>query len=352
MVPDPAEPHTFGRIASLFRRRPKDPAPPEDRAWLRTNLEHSLPFLSAGGLTLGIGVWLHAVQQHSVNHGLSLWLLLVAIGATVVGGGVALTLVNAAEDAPEPDHRFILVDRSEYAELRAARQQLESGPTGEPEESPPWAESESEHEAGFPPSPPERPAPAVAAAAGPAAPAVPTAGTGGQARPASPGALPEAETRRPTAGPTDWLEGPRVPASPAPSSGPGATKAEVLARPPPTPAAGARKEIPSPVEASFDELVSELNTIAGEAGAPPVQETPRVTLTSSIARSQNRCTSCARSLEPNEPSVACVSCATPLCPACQEASTRRRGIALCVECARVFDKPEMWFSAQGSDPPE
>jgi len=366
----------------LSNRSALDAAPPErasgrtadpDAGWLRENLEFSLPFLLAGGVCLGLGLWIRTTQAaHAAGH-LSVWLLMVAIGVAVLGGGVALTFVAEEPSGigPPEDDRYVLVDRTDWERYQAGPQDgevVETEPPSRPEyledvpgeatESPggppPWAE-ETEPLVKPEPAPvaTHRPLSAPTAHAGatgtlPPSDSVrvspgPTAvGVRAEARPSQPrGAMPPGPSPAQPAGPGGSRPVPTAPqTSPEPTSTPRPVSAPERAgysRPtasPPTPA--------NPVEERFEELVSELNAIAGSSEATTGLAPPTRTLTSTLARSQNRCTSCARHLDDVGRSI-CVSCETPICTDCQDASLRRRGIALCSECARVFDQPEVWL---------
>jgi hypothetical protein len=348
-------------------------SPPSTFSSLHENLEHSLPFVLAGALCLGIGFWINATTPHTAGHP-SLWLLLVAIGASVVGGGIALTFVSGDEQAAAGliDERFVLVERSEWERLQGPSlaetggmapsvppsEYLEDAPSApvSPDGPPPWSESEPEVAPPLPsPGPRATAATEVTDARVPlplnASPEVP------QVSP-TPRSPHDTYTRGPSSAasrvpqtqgsPTrvsETLRSPATSVSPAsPSALEGPRPYSVITpvpRPESTPTAPARPS--SPAEVHLEELVSELNAIAGEPTAPAPPPTPsRGSLTSTIARSQNRCTSCARQLD-EQTGVICVSCETPLCSDCQDASVHKRGVALCTECARVFDHPDVWL---------
>jgi len=353
-----------GGRSSATRRTP---------SWFHENLEHSLPFMLAGGLCLGIGFWIDATTAHTPGHP-SIWLLLVAVGATVVGGGVALTFVSEETEpsAEVIENRFVMVDREEWERLHGpevteappvtpgspAEYLEDAPPTPEsPDAPPPWLESEPE----------PQPLPAAGSRgvteewgarvpARAAASATPTAQPPLSARSYDSAPVPP---WAPVAGAPAQIGPPRGTPDPSvPAASLSQPASAVAGGPPAKPgtAAQARPELTgkpaapsiSPAEENLEELVSELNAIAGSQVAPTAPPPPsRTSLTSTIARSQNRCTSCARQLD-EQRAVVCVSCETPLCSQCQEASTRKRGVALCTECARVFDHPEVWLGR----PPE
>jgi hypothetical protein len=349
-------------------------SPPSTPSWLRENLEHSLPFVLAGGLCLGVGFWIDATTVPAPGHP-SLWLLLVAVGAVVVGGGVALTFVSEEPDGPAApsDERFVLVDRAEWERLRSPvtteaveassvppSDYLEDVPASEPSpsEPPPWDETEPERTAPVPPWAPSNTPPA---ASGPASfPSGPGLSRKEPDTPPRPASLTSPSLDALGQGPVVTHPGPV--SSPQPPSAPPRPSAAASPSPPPgpearsgltpqEPAPGRRLNPsvpgppPSPLEAQFEELVSELNAVAGPAEVPVPPAPHRSTLTSTIARSQNRCISCAGPLEEGSGSI-CVSCETPLCQSCQDASMRKRGVALCTECARVFDHPDVWLTRQ------
>lgn len=96
--------------------------PPGGRPWLRENLEHSLPVILAGVLCLGIGVWLGVSQIHATGSRLPLWLLVAAIGVTLIGGGSVLTLIEEVEDVANSrrvPEGYVLVNQNEWVRLRS-----------------------------------------------------------------------------------------------------------------------------------------------------------------------------------------------------------------------------------------
>lgn len=84
--------------------------------WLAENLEQGLPFLIGGGLCVGLGIWFALHSTLGVTARPPLWLLLAAVGATLGGGGFALSVVEepTAETGFDGTGEYVLLPRSEY----------------------------------------------------------------------------------------------------------------------------------------------------------------------------------------------------------------------------------------------
>jgi hypothetical protein len=295
------------------------------RSWLRQNLEHSLPFLLAGALCVGLAVWLHLGSPHAVGSRLSLWVLLAAVGVTLAGGGLALTLVDEPQ-APmtvEGEGDYVMVTRSEWEQRRSggpgpADDTLREGPAQ------PWDESGPTLVAGSP-----SPSPAPTAAYDPTLVATVSEDLlRAQRFPVAPG--PTGPVGLPVATERPAVQEGRVP---GPGSSPTTPKA------PPAQSVHGREAGPKPhppispawQEDAIHELESVLEQFGRDAGArPPGAASPKPQF------SIDRCISCG-AVVTGYSEQACVVCDRPLCDRCLERSVAEGRPAVCPLCPPLQD---------------
>jgi len=291
------------------------------RSWLRTNLEHSLPFLVGGGVCIGLAAWMDVSQLHVVSSRLSLWTLFAAVGLTLGGGGVALTLV---EEPPVPGQTgeagdYVLVARAEWEEWRAHQESAHQ----------PWSESTEEE---VPVVPAPEPVELLPTTSGPAGPpgydatlvARASADLLEQAR--SPTTPVPPTQGSPTAAPVPTGGSPD-PRGPAPATRPTGPSKEPTGtapgRPPAPPAAPpAWQEEPNP------ELESVLQQLEHAAALLPSARTPRP-----AAAPVERCVSCGGQVTAYS-EQSCVVCERPMCDTCLEQSVVDGRPSVCPTCPR------------------
>ncbi len=152
-------------------------ATPPTRVTARANLEHSLPFLVAGVLMVGVGAWFGISHLQPAGSRGAFWLLVVGLGVTLTGGGLALTLSEPPDPAsgPTPYGDYVLVPRGDWVRWQQEGFGVPSGPPAPPApaETPVWQETEPEAPASQTVAAPATPA----ARAPPSAPEVPGAPT-------------------------------------------------------------------------------------------------------------------------------------------------------------------------------
>jgi hypothetical protein len=309
--------------------RPADgPVPPRvgtdgvrSRSWLRENLEHSLPFLLAGALCVGLAVWLHLGPPHLVGSRLSLWMLLAAVGVTLAGGGLALTLVDEphAQGTVDRAGDYVMVTRSEWEHWQGGSAPPTDGaPRREP--SQPWDESDAEVVGG---SPSPSPTP-TGAAYDPALVATVSADllraqrSPAASGPTGPAVVPVAAARpeAPQGGGSIPGSAPEVPKAPSPGPARGG-EAGPKPRPPIAPAWQ---------EDAIHDLESVLEQFGGDATARlPSAAPPRP------QASMDRCVACGAAVT-GYSEQACVVCDRPLCDRCLEQSVAEGRPAVCPLC--------------------
>jgi hypothetical protein len=291
------------------------------RSWIRENLEHSLPFILGGALCVGLAVWLHLGQPHVVSSRLSLWILLAAVGVTLAGGGLALTLVDEPQAQVPPDREgdYVMVTRSEWDQWQSGGA---SPASGAPREEPPQPWDEANPEAvGGSPSPPPAPTAApydpglVATASEDLLRAQRPTVAGGPTGPAAASVT----TERPEAPPGSVLAPGLALGAPAgPSPGPArGGEAGPTPRPPIAPAWQ---------EDAIQELESVLEQFGGDATARPTGAAPQ-----RPQISIDRCIACGAAVT-GYSEQACVVCDRPLCDRCLERSVAEGRPAVCPLC--------------------
>jgi hypothetical protein len=309
--------------------RPTDgQAPPQvdagelrSQSWLRQNLEHSLPFILGGALCVGLAVWLHLGPSHAAGSRLSLWILLAAVGVTLAGGGLALTVVDEpqAQGTPDREGDYVMVARSEW-------EQWQSGgappPEGAPHAEPPqpWDETNPEVVSGSP-SPPSAP---TGAAYDPAL--VATVSEDLLRAQRSPGASgPTGPAEVPVA--TERFEAPQ-------GGGPALGRVpEVPKAPSPAPARGGEagpKPRPPIAPVWQEDAIQELESVLEQFGGEMTAKTPRPALPRPQA-SIDRCIACGAAVT-GYSEQACVVCDRPLCDRCLERSVAEGRPAVCPLC--------------------
>jgi len=295
-------------------------------AWALENLEHSLPFLLGGAVCIGLGVWLHLSQPAQLGSRASLWMLLAAVGVTLGGGGLALTLIEESpmDEPPGGDADYVMVSRSVWEAWQGAGALPPTMPPGG-EPSPPWDES-------IPAPPPDSSAPA----AGPVpAPYDSTLVANvsddllraqrpvGEGRPTGPPYSP-AGAGGPPSGPTGVAGGPPVAAvlrTPAPPPPPG-TVPGPRARP--------------PISAAWQEdAIHELESVLQQFGHGPVSSLPEGEQRAP-APLIDRCIACGAAVT-GYSEQACVVCDRPLCDRCLERSVSEGRPAVCPTCPPPAD---------------
>lgn len=281
--------------------------------WLRENLARSLPVLVVGGLGVVIAVWLDASHVHLLSSRLPFGLLLGAVGGTLLGGGVALTIVEEPTPAfaPVPEG-YVVVERAAWERLRA---DLE----------PPWQE-------GVEPTPEVLyPVPGPDAGIGPT-----TSPVGrSHARVASEEAR-GTTPRRPPSAPATPAAPPVTPSGPPPTLAVGLAEAAAPASaappvPPPRPPAGAPfPASPPPRPSSHEELIREFEAVLSRLDRAPLP-TPRTATPQRPSRTTDRCLACGALVTAYLEQV-CVVCDRPLCDRCLDATIVAGHPSVCEGC--------------------
>jgi hypothetical protein len=286
---------------------------------LRQNLEHSLPFLAAGVLMVGVGVWFGFSHLHPAGSRGAFWLLVVGLGATLVGGGLALTISEPPDDVRGPTAYgdYVLVPRSDWVRWQEEGYPPfgQAGP-GAPEplpEPPIWQETEPEG-AGPGTTAPMSVAPVSSPALSDTA-SVPTP---------PPSVAPAAAAPPPSANDSDLIaqvseELLRAPRHPW---------IEASVPPPPSPPSG----VPAWREDAIQRLEAELAAIEPET-QPPATHAP----TPVPPGNMERCISCGGETTSYSEQV-CVMCDRPLCDACLERSVAEGRPSVCPYC-KLPDRP-------------
>lgn len=297
-------------------RRPFRDVPP----WLRENLEHSLPFLVGGGVCVGLAVWLHLFVVQDGGSRLSLWMLLAAIGGTLSGGGVALTVVEEPQPMPGADTgALVSVPRTEWEAWQRSRSALREpapAPTPGPTRVP----------AGLPVRSPGPAPPAPAVASRP-----PVIDAAAVARVTEDLLRPGTSQPRPP----EWgVTGPApirtVPASHATASaGVPATRstarpssAPVISKPPSTPAPVPPVWLEEPLR-EFESMLADIEQGTRAAPSPASLRQHPAPL--------DRCVGCGTSVNVYS-EQACIVCDRPLCDRCLEQSVIDGRPATCAAC--------------------
>ncbi len=294
-------------------------------AWFRENLEHSLPILLAAGTCLGLAVWLHADAATIGRSRLALWTLAAALGVTLGGGGIALTLVDDSEGpAPSADPDQVLVPRAEWELWHQGATPAESAPEAPWSEGPPEAqaeEGETESEA-------ELPAPtAVTPAVDPSMVRAASAQILAEAAPAVRGVPTTAATAEASPSPAPSLNRSAGPSPPPPpkTSTPlrtGAPSSPVQVAPPP------------PVWQ--EEPMRELESVLAELQSSVAASAPRSALRGPLPRKESAprresCVGCGASVAAYSEQT-CIVCDRSLCDACLERSVADGRPAVCPHC--------------------
>lgn len=314
----------IGRSRTLPSRRNPRSSPLGSRRWLLENLEHSLPAIIVGTVCVGLGIWFNATEVHALANHPSFWSLLIAAGATIAGGGVALTLVDdETHESPfaVPDG-YVVVERSRIEALQqalAARTPRPAPVTPPPESS---GAPAPRHTAGVTPA--VRPSILVddrlvrelsenvlrearARSQGETSASHPPASGLGEVRPSTPVDNHPGTPRR-----ADDSSGatahPRPPLAPSPSQVP-----------------------PRAIEPAKG-LESMLQLL--EKGAAQIR--PRVR--PPISRPMAVCVSCSAPVEAYSEQV-CVSCNLPLCDTCLDRSVDAGHPAICPSCEGRSQRP-------------
>jgi hypothetical protein len=295
------------------------------RSWLRTNLEHSFPFLLTSAVLVGTAAWLGTNHTSGASPAASLWVLLAALGITVGGGGVALTLVEDPE-APSglaPGTEYVLVRRSEWEAWKSS--QAPSTSHGSPKSPLPAASQ-----------PPTRVEPVVATQV-PRAPAIdPTVVSR-----ASEQLLAGAPAR--SSPPTQAVagSGPSSPSSAPSTIRQGSISSPAPASPPPPVVPPRTTTTPTrpmaPVPNWQEEPIRELESVLTELGG----DAPHATWPGSVSppsSAAQRCTCCGAAMTAYS-EQACVVCGRPLCDNCLEKSVFEGRPSICTACATPVRHP-------------
>lgn len=286
------------------------------RSWFRRNLEHSLPFLIVGAVCIGLAVWLAASSPHSGGHRLALWVLLAAVGATIGGGGAALTFVDEPE-TPEPvaeDGAFVRVSRDVWDRFQQARVAAVAQPWDEDTEevaAPPAAESPGTPEEPAVQTVPDEPTldPSMVAEASEALLASPPPSVVAPPAPPPPTPVPAVPPDPPRAA------APPPPAPPAPRPAPA-----------PAPVTSSGSSRPAWQEQSIQELESmlaQLEKPAASGSAAPSAARP--------APGLEPCVGCGAAGNVYSEQV-CVVCTGHLCDNCMEQSVADGRPGICPNC--------------------
>ena len=284
-------------------------------AWARENLEHSFPFLLGGAFCVGLAVWLHAAQPAGTGAHLALWALLAAVGVTLGGGGLALTLVDEAAAGPSPDEDFVRIPRAEWEAVVGGTVRQETRGTGVRElsegEQPPVPSADPTLSAAGPAAAPYDPA-SVASMSAALLHAQPTT-AGGEGLPATP----------------PPLQGPGGP-PPAPAAPPSGSSSQRV--PPPAVGPGSRPTLrpPQPIPPAWQEdAIKELESVLEQFG-----KDASAASAAAVARpspSIDRCIACGAVVS-GYSEQACVVCDRPLCDRCLERSVADGHPSVCPLC--------------------
>lgn len=274
---------------------------------VRENLEYSLPFLIGGVLLIAVGLWFGFAHVHPAGARGAFWLLLVGLGITMLGGGLALTYSEPPESTPSPSLSgdYVRIPRSEWLRW----QEEGSPPFGRPPEReiPAWQETE--------PTSTDRPEPSATPSHPPAGPSVPlsaapTSGVTTSPPPvATSGLANDAELVARVS--DELLRAPRDPWNEA-----------TVPSPAPSPS-----QQPAWREDPVQLLEAELASLQREPQAPQVPRGSPVP-----PRSLERCIGCGSPTTSYSEQV-CVMCDRPLCDVCLERSVADGRPSVCPFCS-------------------
>ena len=300
----------LGRRAA--HRSPSEAAPstpdpsaaePRRRGWIRENLEYSLPVLTVAGISLALALWLH-MNPVTVGRGhLSVWTLVAAFGATLGGGGVALTIIEEPGPVSLVDADHLVVLRSEWERWHP--------PEAEPESSgtPPWSEEEEAPGVDAEPgveSPPWAETALDAAAVAKASDELLSATPGYEPSPPPPSPISEPAAAGP--GPAGAPSAPGVPPVPPPTA-------------PSTTAPPAWQEEPL---RELESVLAELQGSASPRPTPPPPTRPRTVR-------REVCAGCGATVASYSEQT-CIVCDRPLCDSCLERSVTEGRPSVCPHC--------------------
>lgn len=310
-------PRAKGSWGSGRPRRVRSPGSP---SWLRENLEYSFPILLGGALCVGLALWLDATQAHALGSRLPLWPLVGAVGATLVGGGFALTVVEEVPAAPYPEgDGYLLVERSEWDRLQRI-----AAPARPPSPVPGLGAK----------------APGAAAASGgaPADRALPQASIDPRLveqvseellRSVPPLSVPSPSEPPAARAPVPGVTAPAPAAMPSPQPRPVAPPPTTATRPLAPPATVVPPSPPPPAwrEDALGEFEAVLSQLDRERASPPAKVgAPRP---SSFAT--DRCVTCGALVSSYSEQI-CVACDRPLCDRCLDRTALEGHPAVCGNC--------------------
>lgn len=278
--------------------------------WLRQNLEQSLPILLAGAVCVVLAAWLDLGHAHPLGAHASFLFLLAAVGATLEGGGIALTLVEERGGLPglPSDSDFVLVPRADWERWQEEKpEEFEAEVPGTPSAWPAAEEPPTTTAAATPRPPPRLPTQDVKLVAEASAALLRSQAGSGSTTPPGGARVAGEGTRTPAAG---AAPGGGVPAGPRGS------------RPPAGPA-------PPPIwqEDPMQELESVLAELARDRAGLASSAGPL-----GVGGALDRCAGCGAAVTAYS-EQGCVLCGRPLCDACMEQSVTEHRSSTCSECA-------------------
>jgi hypothetical protein len=283
-----------------------------NRGW-KENLEHSLPFLLGGSFCVGLAVWLGLSGAHELGLRHPLWPLLVGIGVTLGGGGIALTLVDESPqgEAPALDDRYVLVERTEWERWQRSPPSVALVP-GVSREPGPLGSAAAPFPAGSgaPPSPSPSATPGFD-------PSLVTQLSEELLR-----ASPSSETATSPARAQSGATGPRGPVPTAPAPSPRRSTVGKAPRPGTSPSSP-QSPLAVPLNPEIEATLAQLEMEAARA-LPAARPTP------AVANGQ-RCIGCGAAVAAYS-EQACILCERPLCDACLEESISDERPAVCPTC--------------------